>query len=95
MSTDDLDRSAVVDLVVARVMRVLDLPAEKVTPDSRFDEDLHADSLDLVEVVESVERELAQRGVQISVPDDELLAMQTVGEAARRIADAAMGSSAG
>ena len=93
MSTNGVEREQVVDLVLQRVRMVLDLPADKVTSASRFDEDLHADSLDLVEVVESVERELAERGLNISVPDDELLSMQTVGEAAERIADVAMGSS--
>ena len=95
MTADGVDREQVIDLVLQRVRMVLDLPETSVTPDSRFDEDLHADSLDLVEVVESVERELSQRGLDISVPDDELLAMQTVGEAAQRIADVAMGGSAG
>ena len=89
MSTNGVDRSEVVDLVLQRVRAVLDLPADGVTAESRFDEDLHADSLDLVEVVESVERELSKRGVDISVPDDELLSMHTVGEAAQRIADVA------
>ena len=95
MSTDDVDRAEVIDLVLQRVRMVLDLPSERVTSDSRFDEDLHADSLDLVEVVESVERELGQRGLDISIPDEDLLSMQTVGEAAERIADVAMGGGAG
>ena len=94
--TTSLDAGAVLDLVVERVRTVLDLPAERVTPDSRFDEDLHADSLDLVEVVESVERVLGKRGITVSLPDDELLALTTVGEAAHRIAAAAgLGEPAG
>ena len=87
--TPQLDAAAVLDLVVERVRTVLDIPSDRVTPDSRFDEDLHADSLDLVEVVESVERLLGKRGIAVSVPDDELLALTTVGEAATRIAAAA------
>lgn len=82
--TDD-----VLDLVLERVRVVLELPADRVTPASRFDEDLHADSLDLVEVVESVERALSARGYTVSLPDEELLALATVGEAAQRIAAAA------
>ena len=84
LSSDD-----VLDLVLERVRAVLELPGDGVSPDSRFDEDLHADSLDLVEVVESVERALGARGFTVSLPDEELLALATVGEAAQRIASAA------
>ena len=84
-----LRRDDVLDLVMEHVRVVLELPAERVTADARFDEDLHADSLDLVEVVESVERALAGRGVAVSLPDEELLGLATVGQAAERIASAA------
>lgn len=47
----------------------------------RFDEDLHADSLDLVEVVEGVERELRGRGLRVSVADADLADVRTVGDA--------------
>lgn len=75
----------VLDLLTERVTTVLGID-EPVTADTRFDEDLHADSLDLVEVVESVERALRDQGYQVTVDDDELLAAATVGEAAERIA---------
>lgn len=75
----------VLALLSERVATVLGVDAP-VTADTRFDEDLHADSLDLVEVVESVERALRDRGFELSVDDDELLAASTVGEAAQRIA---------
>lgn len=51
----------------------------------RFDEDLHADSLDLVEVIEGVERVLAGSGHHVSIPDAELVALRSVGEAVDRI----------
>ncbi len=57
-----------------------------VTADTRFDEDLHADSLDLVEVVESVEKALREQGYSLTVDDDALLGARTVGEAAEHIA---------
>ena len=92
MTADDL-----LALVVERVRVVLDLPADRVSASSRFDEDLHADSLDLVEVVESVERTLAREGMQVALADDELLTLATVGDAAERLAAAAglAGSSRG
>ncbi len=75
----------VLALLSDRVATVLGVD-EPVTADTRFDEDLHADSLDLVEVVESVERALRDKGYELSVDDDELLAAATLGEAAERIA---------
>lgn len=48
----------------------------------RFDEDLRADSLDLVEVVEGVERDLRRRGVPIRVGEADLEGIRLVGEVA-------------
>lgn len=76
----------VLSLLSERITVVLGLGDEPVTSDTRFDEDLHADSLDLVEVVESVEKALRERGYELSVDDDALLAATTVGEAADQIA---------
>ena len=84
----------VLSLLAERITTVLGLDGPPVTADTRFDEDLHADSLDLVEVVESVERTLRDRGFSLSVDDDALLAAETVGQAADRIA-AGIGTSVG
>ena len=81
-------------LLTERITTVLGVDDLSVTADTRFDEDLHADSLDLVEVVESVERTLRDRGFSLSVDDDALLAAETVGQAADRIA-AGIGTSVG
>jgi acyl carrier protein len=48
--------------------------------DVRLDEDLHADSLDLVEMVEGVESELRRRGHRVSVDDADLADLDTVGD---------------
>ena len=84
----------VLSLLAERITTVLGVDDLAVTADTRFDEDLHADSLDLVEVVESVERTLRDRGFSLSVDDDALLAAETVGQAADRIA-AGIGTSVG
>ena len=55
---------------------VLELPPDKVVPEARFAEELGADSLDLVELVEAIE---ASFGVRIG--DEELAEITTVGEA--------------
>ena len=55
---------------------VLELPPEQVVPEARFAEELGADSLDLVELLEAIEAEF---GVRIA--DEELADITTVGEA--------------
>lgn len=52
----------------------------EITLDSRFDEDLHADSLEKVEVVMGLEE-----AFQIEIPDDELDNLKTVGDLVRLI----------
>lgn len=80
-TTDD-----VLALLTDKITVVLGLDDTEVSADTRFDEDLHADSLDLVEVVEGVEKALRDRGYSLSVDDDVLLGSRTVGEAAEHIA---------
>ena len=55
---------------------VLDLHADQVTPEASFSDDLGADSLDLVELVEAIEAEF-----DVRIDDEELADITTVGEA--------------
>ena len=57
-------------------VEVLELDAALVVPEATFADDLGADSLDLVELVEAIEAEFG-----ISIDDDELADVETVGEA--------------
>ena len=62
---------------------VLEVDAAGIGRDTRFVEDLHADSLALVEIVEIVEEELAPRvGSGFHLDDEQLDGLSTVGEAA-------------
>jgi acyl carrier protein len=54
----------------------LSVPEEQVTPAARFQEDLDADSLDLVEAVLALEEEFG-----VSIPEEEMEGVQTVGQA--------------
>lgn len=90
---------AVLSVLVERVREVMAVDATDVGLAAgapavswravRFDEDLHADSLDLVEVVEGVERDLRRRGVAVTLPDDQIAGLGTLGEAADRLSAAA------
>ncbi len=55
---------------------LLDVAAEQVVTDARFAEELGVDSLDLVELVEALEAAFG-----ISIDDEELAEVTTVGEA--------------
>ena len=57
-------------------VEVLQVTAEKVVPEARFDNDLDADSLDLVEFVMALEETF-----DITVDESELDGVETVGQA--------------
>ena len=58
----------------------LDLEEDKVTMDSDIMEDFEADSLDVVELVMSIEDEFG-----LEVPDDQIENFRTVGDVVRYI----------
>ncbi len=57
-------------------IEVLSVEGDKITKESRFAEDLDADSLDLVELVMALEEEF-----DVSVDEEELDGVETVGAA--------------
>ena len=57
-------------------VEVLQVPADKVTKEARFADDLDADSLDLVELVMALEESF-----DITVEETELEDIETVGQA--------------
>lgn len=58
----------------------LNLPVEKVTPDSKIVEDLGADSLDVVELLSRLEDEYG-----IMIPDEEVENLITVADVAAEL----------
>ena len=72
----------VLEVVRGAVVTVLEVPPESVTRETRFREDLEADSLALVEIVEIVEERLApQARPGFHIEDEDLDAMASVGDA--------------
>ncbi len=67
------------DLVVNK----LNVDEDEVTMEAAFQEDLGADSLDVMELVDDLEREF-----DIEISEEELESMKTVGDAVRFIAKA-------
>jgi acyl carrier protein len=70
----------VFDRVKAIVVEQLGVEGDQVTPQSKFVEDLGADSLDVVELVMALEEEF-----DLEIPDEDAEKIATVGEAAKYI----------
>jgi acyl carrier protein len=76
MSTIELTEKPIYVRLRALTIDVLDLRDDQLVPHARFADDLGADSLDLVELVEALEQEF-----EVSIDDDELADIGTVVEA--------------
>ncbi len=91
---EEMEREEIDGLLVMQLQEVLALDTPPAL-DARLSEDLRADSLDLVEVIEGGERALAVRDVTVRLDDDALRAITTVGDAAdalrRAVRDAPKG----
>ncbi len=72
MDKNDETYNKVVDIIV----ELLDVDADTVKPESKFREDLQADSLDLVELIMEFEQEF-----ETEISDTEAQKITTVGEA--------------
>ena len=66
--------------LISGIARVLDLDESTITVDTKFADDLGADSLDILEIIMEIEEEF---GVQ--VPTDEAESIVTVGDAYEKI----------
>ena len=73
---DVLDREKAVDEVRAILVEQLGVDPAEVTVESSFQEDLNADSLDLVELIMEMEDRF-----KIKIPDEEAEKIATVGQA--------------
>ena len=64
------------DRLIKAISEVLDVDPAKITADSKFVDDLGADSLDVLEIIMGIEDEFG-----IQVPTDEAESIVTVGDA--------------
>jgi acyl carrier protein len=80
MERGPMQANEVLELLRERLAEILEIDEGRVTRDARFAEDLAADSLALIELVETLEEELGERTVGFSVDDEDLAELRTVGE---------------
>jgi acyl carrier protein len=64
-----------------RLAEILEIDEDRITLASSFTEDLDADSLALIELVEALEEDLGERTVGFTIDDEDLGDLRTVQEA--------------
>ena len=76
-----LDRSAILELVRERLAEILEIEPSSINEGDSFQDDLDADSLALIELVEAIEEELGERSVGFRIDDEDLEDLKTVRDA--------------
>ena len=75
------DRAAVLNLVRERLAEILEIEPGDINEGDSFLDDLDADSLALIELVEAIEEELAERSVGCRIDDEDLEDLKSVRDA--------------
>jgi acyl carrier protein len=75
-------RDEIFTLIQKRLAELIECEPEKIELTTRLEEDLEADSLDLVELAMALEEELS-----LEIPDEELEGIRTVGDAVDFVAE--------
>ena len=76
-----LTRSEVLDIVRNQLAEILEIDTSQITESSSFSDDLNADSLALIELVEALEEELGDRVAGFRIDDEDLEDLRTVRDA--------------
>ena len=76
-----MDRQQVLNLVRDRLADILEIEPSGINEGDSFADDLNADSLALIELVEAIEEELGERTVGFRIEDEDLEDLKTVRDA--------------
>ena len=76
-----LDRPAVLALVRDRLADILDIEPSAIAEGASFTDDLDADSLALIELVEALEEEVGKHSPGFHIDDEDLQDLKTVRDA--------------
>jgi acyl carrier protein len=77
-----MTKDEVFSLIQGRLAELIECDPGTIKLETRLEEDLEADSLDLVELAMSLEEELS-----LEIPDEELEGIRTVGDAVDFVAE--------
>lgn len=76
-----MSRDEVFELIRDRLADILEIDPATISEGQSFQDDLDADSLALIELVEALEEELGERTVGFRIEDDDLEDLKTVRDA--------------
>ena len=76
-----LDRNGVLEIVKANLADILEIDPSTISEGQSFVDDLDADSLALIELVEALEEELADVVANFRIDDEDLQDLKTVRDA--------------
>jgi acyl carrier protein len=76
-----LDRNAIFEVVRDRLADILEIEPSTISEGQSFVDDLDADSLALIELVEALEEELGDRHVGFRIEDEDLEDLKSVRDA--------------
>ena len=76
-----VDADEVLRIIRERLADILEIEESRITLEASFTEDLSADSLALIELVEAIEQELEDRTSGFRIEDEDLAELRTVRDA--------------
>ena len=79
--TGAITRDEIFDIVRDRLADILEIEPDGITEGQSFVDDLDADSLALIELVEALEVEVSDRSVGFRIDDEDLADLKTVRDA--------------
>lgn len=81
VSRSPMDRDQVLELIRNNLADILEVSPDSISEGASFGDDLGADSLALIELVEALEEELSERTVGFRIDDEDLEDLKTVRDA--------------
>ncbi len=76
-----IGRDEILKLVRDRLAEILEMEPSSIKDGDSFREDLDADSLALIELVEAIEEELSDRSIDFRIDDEDLEDLKSVRDA--------------
>lgn len=81
MEQSPMTRNEVFELIRDRLSDILEIEPDEIREGDSFADDLEADSLALIELVEALEEELGERTVGFRIEDEDLQDLKSVRDA--------------
>ncbi|MGC8464940.1 MAG: acyl carrier protein [Acidimicrobiales bacterium] len=80
-------RAEIFETIRGHLADILEIDPAKITESASFSEDLNADSLALIELVEAIEDEFSKGDTVFRIEDEELEELKTMRDAVTYVAD--------